>query len=178
MPRIVPGRKYTRAQLQALVDQSTADELALQGYALRHDVLDDTYTVVHWTNAGGTIGTEDGRQNRKARMAVEPVAFDEKDLPPIVRRTAQQRVDSLMIRLLEAAKTEGRAFLPDSVIREVVGEAWKDGRVEITAEVVRQVAAHFLQRADRVAGRASRDRLPQVGVHGVLPSDSRTAHQA
>ncbi len=179
MGKIVPGRKYTKAQLQALMDQATADELKLQGYALRFDVLDGTYTVVHWTNAGGTIGTETGRKNRKPRMAVDlDDPFDVASIPPIVRRTPQERVDSLMARLLQGAKAEGRTFLPDSVIKEVVGEAWKGGRVEITAEVVREVAAHFLQRADRLAG-TSRDRTPRVGgTRGVLKGNTRSAHQA
>lgn len=146
MPKIIPGRRYTRTQLQGLIDQATADELKLQGYVLQYDVVSQTYSVVPWHQASQPF-RQDG--NRAQRRAVRGTATDFGELAPIVKRTPQQRVDSLMLKWIEDMKAAGTIpGVDDAKVKEIVGEAWKAGRTEITADVVRTVAAHFLTEAE------------------------------
>lgn len=141
---IVPGKKYTSGQLARLVDQETADNLQFQGYVLRHDVLDGTWSVVHWTNAGSD---RDFGSIRKPRTAFDPNAFPKPEL--IRKRTPQERVDSLMLKFISDCRASGTVpGLDDARISAIVGSAWLNGRTEITAEVVRRVAQHFLQDAE------------------------------
>jgi hypothetical protein len=147
VPKIKPGRRYTPTQLRALMDQATADELQMTGYVLQYDTISNTYAVVHWTNASQNF-RQDG--NRAQRRAVQGTATDFGELAPIVKRTPQQRVDSLMLKWIEDMKRAGTVpGVDDAKVKEIVGEAWKAGRTEITADVVRTVAAHFLTEAEK-----------------------------
>jgi hypothetical protein len=137
---LLPGKKYTRQQIVAGVDQGEAERLKEVGYVLRHDVMDDTYSVVHWTHAGG--------QGFAPRQAFDPSAFSPPE--PIKRRTPQERLDSLMLRFIEDCKETGSVpGLDDDRISFLVGEAWRSGRSEMTGEIVRQVARHFLEDAEK-----------------------------
>jgi hypothetical protein len=142
--KIVPGKRYTKEQLQLLVDQAEADELKMQGYVLQYDVLSGTYGVVHWTHAGGA---EDFGSVRKPRIAHDPAAFTKPE--PIKKRTPMERVDSLMLRFIDDCKRAGTVpLMGDDRISLIIGEAWRAGRSEITGEVIRKVAADFLQKAE------------------------------
>jgi hypothetical protein len=144
--KVVPGRRYTRAELQEVISQSDADELKLQGYVLQYDVLSQTYSVVPWTEAasGELFGTF--REDDRGGTGV----FD--PLPPIKKRTPMERLDALMLRLIEDCKRAGTVpGMDDDRIKLIVGEAWKSGRSEITGEVVRTVAADLLRKAEREA---------------------------
>lgn len=143
--KLVPGKKYTRLQLQELIDQAEADELKLNGYVLRMEPLDGTYSIVHWSQAGGAA---DFGKLRKPRLAHDPMAFE--PLDPIKRRTPMERVDSLMLSFIEDCKASGTVpGLGDDRISLILGEAWKTGRSEVTGEVIRQVAADFLAKAEQ-----------------------------
>lgn len=156
--RIVPGRKYTSEQLARLVDQATADELQLEGYVLRHDVLDGMWSVVHWTHAGS--GEEFGTK-RKPRIAFDPNAFPKPAL--IKRRTPQERVDSLMLRFIDDCRRTGTVpGIDDERISFIVGQAWLTGRNEITAEVIQRVAQHFLADADKKFEAAEQKRVTRT----------------
>lgn len=175
--KIVPGRRYKGWEIRQLIDQSTAKELEFQGYVLQYDALSQTYAVVHWTKASQPFRQDGNRaQRRRVQKTVGPEAFGELD--PIVKRTPVQRVDALMLKWIEEMKAAGglpslvgevpegasvaerenierrRAHdkkMMDDKISEIVGAAWVEGRTEITADVVRQVAAHFLGQAEKQA---------------------------
>ena len=137
-----PGVKYTRQELVALMDGKTAEDLAFQGYVLRHDYDTGLFSIIPWSQAGGQMFTEERRPQIYTGGEFEP-------LDPIKKRTAQQRVDSLMLRWIEDCKKYGTIpGLDDPMIRTIVGEAWKAGRTEITADIVREVATYFLQDAE------------------------------
>lgn len=140
---IVPGVRYKSWDLKRRMDGKTAQQLAFQGYVLRFEPLDDTYTVVPYKQAAG-IGNK-GTKDVYSGGTFEP-------LDPIVKRTPQERVDSLMLRWLADCKAAGTVpGLDDEKIREIVGAAWVAGRSEVTAEVVRMVAQHFLTKAEAQA---------------------------
>lgn len=64
---------------------------------------------------------------------------------PMVRRTPQQRVASMVVRMMAEAKRNGTiAGLTDAQIRTITGEAWLTGESQVTEAMVRKVVAHFL----------------------------------
>lgn len=143
--KLRPGVRYTRHQLVELIDQAEAHELQMAGYVLQHDVLSKTYTIVPWTQAGGA---EEFGKLRKPRVYQDAPDFGPID--PIRKRTPAERVDSLMLRFIEDCKAAGTVpGLDDARISSILGEAWKSGRNEITAEDVRAVAASFLAKAEK-----------------------------
>jgi len=175
MAKLKPYVWYTRQQLRSMMTPEDATSLQWQGYVLRHDVMTDKFIIVKYT--GSSAQAFDGGR-KPTLQTVSGDSFGE--LPPIVKRTAQQRVDSLMAKWLVAMKAAGGlpTLMGDSVpvagstqaekdefykrqaiekkelddqIALIVGEAWKEGRTEITADIVRQVATHFLQDAENKA---------------------------
>lgn len=137
------GRKYTSDELAHL--RATTSESELKGLVLSYNI-DGTAQFVPWHQATGGGIRENGRETRPLReYAVTNPDFGE--IEPIRKRTPLQRVDSLMLKVLGDMKA-GRV-LTEAQIKEIVGEAWKDGRTEITGEVVRQVAQRFLERAEK-----------------------------
>lgn len=132
------GVDYTRGQLESMVDQETADDLKARGLVFLFDVNSETYRLIPHSEASSAF-------SGKAKGGTG--SFEA--LPPIVKRTPQERVDSLMLRWIEDCKQAGTVpGLDDLYIQQIVGEAWKAGRTEVTADVVRQVAASFLAKAE------------------------------
>lgn len=141
--KVVPGKRYTRQQLAEAIDQSTADELKLQGYVLQYDALSQTYGVVPWHQAGG--GEKFGTLRSKPRGGEGVFA----PIDPIRKRTPMERVDSLMLRLVDDCKRTGTIPLVDDArIKLLVGESWKAGK-NLSAEDIRTVAANLLRRAEK-----------------------------
>ena len=175
--KIEIGRRYTGAQIRQLIGQAEAKELELQGMVLQFDTISQTYAVVPWHQASQPFRQDGNRAQRRAvQRTVGKEAFGELD--PIVKRTATQRVDSLMAKWLiemkkagglpglvgdvpEGASVQEREAIEqraaherkvmDEKIKEIVGAAWVEGRTEITADVVRMVASHFLNEAEAKA---------------------------
>lgn len=148
MARIVPGRKYTFAQIREMQKDPELAALKLEGYVLRQD-MDGTVQFVHHTQASaGFRGSEHSLKQYKAPPGT--VEAMKAENPPIVRRTPQERVDSMMLKLITTAKKNG--YVPtgeDAEVKEIVAQAWRDGRSNITAETVRQVAAIALAKAEK-----------------------------
>lgn len=65
------------------------------------------------------------------------------DLPPIVKRTPQQRIEAFAEKLKTAP-----AWQVEPILKEVASEYWKAG-MPVSAEDLRTVAAHFLNRTER-----------------------------
>jgi hypothetical protein len=146
--KIIPGKRYTGQQLRQLIGQQEAKELEMQGYVLQFDAVSRTYAVVPWQQASAAMRM-DAPDPAQRQLVSGSHQFDPSELPPIVKRTPAQRVDSLMLKWIEDMKAAGTIpGVDDAKVKEIVGEAWKSGRTEITAEIVRKVAAHFLADAE------------------------------
>ena len=65
------------------------------------------------------------------------------DVPPVIKRTPEQRLES-MVERLKAAPPETL----EPILREIAGEYWRRG-MPITVDALRTVAAHYLNRAER-----------------------------
>lgn len=143
MPKIKPGVLYSAKELRELISQEEATQLAFQGYVLAYDATIAKYKLVKWQESAMRGGA--GERPRE-RATVLSDAFG--DLPPIVRRDPQERVNSLMLKWLdECLRTNSVPGVDSSKVKEILGEAWKVG-MPITAEDVRTIAAHFLQKAE------------------------------
>jgi hypothetical protein len=69
--------------------------------------------------------------------------FKEEDLPPIVKRTPQERIESMVKRLMNAHPAE-----IEFILQDLQYEYWKAG-APVTVDALRTVATHFLNRAER-----------------------------
>ena len=153
MNTILPNRRYSFEEMETLRADPEVARKALEGYVLRQN-LDGTLSFVHWSKATGGGGAFGGKSEPTRGFASTwdtnegPGPWG--DLPAIRKRTPQQRVDSLMLKFIEDCKRTGTVpGLDDERISAIVGQAWKTGRSEITAEVVKKVAQHFLTEAER-----------------------------
>lgn len=151
-------RVYTIHEIIDMHDRGLLKGPALDGYVVRASG-DKTIRFVHWTEPTvnrQTPGSQDpdGRTREGLRTYVQTkgdwieegmAALEEAH--PMVRRTPQQRMESMTARLMsEVAKTGSVTGLSEDLVRSIAGESWKKGE-PITAEAVRRVAAHFLGNA-------------------------------
>ena len=158
-----PGKQYTREQIQKAVTLGEAERLQLTGYVLRHDVVSGMYSIVHWTHAGG--GADFG-QLREARRAAAPDAFTLDDIAPIRRRTPDERVDSMMQRMVEHHRQTGTVpGLGDPEILTVLGMTKGTKREGVTAEDIQRIVTHMLQKAEN---KKNRDDFKKI----VVPSQN------
>jgi len=125
------------------MSQADADELKMKGYVLQFDVVSQTYSIVHWTDAASGANPGEFRKTQRGGQAFfEP-------LDPIQKRTPMERVDSLMLKMLDDCKRSGTVpGLEDERVNAILGAAPGTKRDGITAEEVRRIAAHFLQDAE------------------------------
>lgn len=160
---------YTKGEMRRLLTSERSAALANQGY----DVLQIDMDTGKCRIAKAADGTMTGVGS------FAPV-------PGIQKRTRQQRLDSLMLKLVDGMKQsggidtlqsgiaarvsngDGTSRPPtqaekdaaakrlaeekeniDRQVSDIVGEAWKQGRTEITGDVVRKVAAGLLTRAEK-----------------------------
>ena len=79
-------------------------------------------------------------KTKKLRHYEEQHTFE---VDPIIKRTPQQRLDSLVKRLVG---TQPEQIEP--VLKDIEAEYWKAG-APVTVEALRTVAAHFLNRTER-----------------------------
>jgi hypothetical protein len=109
--------------------------------------------VVQWDKEGGSKVVPSSQslfdleaEEKKLREVDEGTALLGQDLPPIVKRTPQQRIESLANRLRDSDP----AFI-EPILKELASEYWKAG-MPVSTEDLRAVAASLLNQADRRKG--------------------------
>lgn len=142
---VVPNKKYTLDQITDIIKNNPGvEDLKMLGYVLRtHD--DGMISFVLWkdaSNAQADKGPVSGRTYTQAGAAAAMKA----ELPAIVKRTPQQRIDSLMKRWVDQCRASGTIpGMTETEVNMVLGEGWRLGVSEMTAEDVRRLAAKMLQ---------------------------------
>jgi hypothetical protein len=103
--------------------------------------------VNQWTKEAGTRVVPAsqsvynlGAKEKQLRQYMESHQFD---APPIIKRTPEQRLDSMVQRLKDADPAYN-----EFILKEIAGEYWKAG-APVSVDQLRTVAAHFLNRAER-----------------------------
>lgn len=142
-------RKYTFDEIMEMQKKDRLKPISLQGYVVRAD-------------ADGMIGFVPWHQSTLARQeAGKPVTQGwDADLAkmredverenPMVRTSPQAKVARMIARLMEGAKSTGTiAGFSDEQIRTITGEYWKTGETEVTEAMVRKVASHLMQTAEK-----------------------------
>lgn len=144
--RIVPGKKYTYAELEKIrmQDPLAAAKWSKKGYAWRQD-MDGTMMLVHWKQTTNT--RTHGELPTRGFASVDPDPFRLDELPPIVKRTPAERLDSLMAKISEDFKA-GRVFTLDETNKNRPGRPKAD---RLDGEVVKEVAQTFLEDAENRA---------------------------
>jgi hypothetical protein len=123
-----PGVWYTKQDIAAFRDSPELADLTFKGYVLQQDPMSGRMRFVHWSKSGMDQGTR-GNTYGTEKVGV----FDKREhLPPIQKRTPQQRMESLMSKVGD----DLRFYLSGEAGREVSGEE------------TRKVAAQHLQAAD------------------------------
>ena len=127
---IRPGVEYTRAQIAEMRESPEVTALILRGYVLTL-TLGGNFKFIPANQAagGGYYGDKTSYGTPTQGM------FDTSLLPPIVKRTPQERMDSLM----KKAGEDLRFYLSGQAGREISGEE------------TREVAAGALQEAENKA---------------------------
>lgn len=145
------GRRYTRDEMLEMIRNGEIRQAAFKGYVARADA-DGMLSFVHWTKAN-----KPGKVHAISDEVVEELRAG---LPPITKRTPQERVESFMSRIMADMKESGTVpGFSDENIRGIVGEAWKTGHTEVTSEMVRRVAQHFMEDAEAKAAERDRKRI-------------------
>lgn len=134
-------RVYTFDEIMELYTLGKLKPIALQGYVCRAE--GGMISFVPWYDS--TRARLEAGQGTQVHLDVDAMRADVEAEHPMTRRTPQERVASMMVRLMTEAKRNGTiAGLTDAQISTITGEAWKTGETSITSEMVRRVAAHFL----------------------------------
>lgn len=136
---IQPGVEYTREQVAQMREDPELAKVLLRGYVFTL-TIGGNFMLIPWNQAagGGHSGkgtgymedTTAGGQSSYGRPV--QAAFDKSELPPIVKRTPQQRLDSLMSKV------------GDDLALYIAG---KEGKIP-SGEDTAQVARAALQVAD------------------------------
>lgn len=125
----------------------------VRGYVPEFDLVTGKQRLVHWTQA--PLDRTGKRLNRRVFKTVRvPEAIF--DLPPIQRRSAQQKYEDLVRKLLDemrrAKMALGRAEVPTSVRDQIQRAAWLEGdptlldRIEQAEPEAIEIYASFLMR--------------------------------
>jgi len=147
--RLVEGidvdRVYAADEIGQMYLNGELRNVTLHGYVARANA-DGTCQFIPAAEA------TDERRGRVYQAKDDVRASLEEGLPEIRRRTPQQRAASLMLRMFaEAKRAGGIPGLSEEQVRSIVGEYWKAGQTEVTAEMVQRVAAHYLEAAEAEA---------------------------
>ena len=149
MRRPTKGIALSRAEAVRWAKDGRLREATERGMVLVQSPNDPEggYELLPWTatstrDSGGQAGRVFAIQNGIDKLKA--------DLPPLLKRTPQQRVESLVLRILEQTLKSGTVpGLNDEAIRGIVGEAWKAGETQVTGEMVRRVVQHYLEMAEK-----------------------------
>lgn len=138
-------------------------EVVIEGYVARANA-DGTCEFVPW-HKSDAIRARFGqaRVYEPSRNWAEDMRQDVEAQYPIRRRTPQERVAAMVMRLMLEAKEHGTVpGLPQEKLREIVGEYWKNGITEVTEDMVRKVAAHYMSVAEIDNKEADRKRVTRA----------------
>ncbi len=138
MTEIRPGVEYTREEVAAFRDSPELANALLRGFVFTL-TIGGNFMLIPWNQAAGggyggpgKQGFIDTQSGGSSYGRPETHTFDKHDLPPVTKRTPQERVESLLSKVGD----DLRFYLSGQAGREVSGEE------------TRRVAAGALQEAD------------------------------
>lgn len=138
------SRVYPAEEILKMWEDGHLREVCLKGYVARANG-DGTCGFVPWYEAMDAFNEHRGmRRYTIDQQYVEDMKADVEEKHPIVRRTPQQRVAAMVLRLLGDAKRYGTIpGIPKETLQAIAGEYWKIGE-PVTEDLIRRVAAYYL----------------------------------
>ena len=144
VPTPKPGRRYTARQIEAM--RLAHPGFVMPGHVMRIDA--DGYTSFVPDEQAAWAWSGKGRALETAYRSKETV----KELFPIqnprVKRTPQQRVDSMQQHMMQDAQ-QGFPGLSEEWVQAQVRRSWKAGQ-PVSADDIRSAAAALLAEAEAV----------------------------
>ena len=169
-PTIIGGidvsRSYTGPEVIEMNASGRLRDVTLEGYCSRVDA-DGSIRFIPFYESTRFRMEEGQAKTQVSYDFADSMLDDVKSNHPIIRRTPQERVASMFLRLMTAYKQTGTLMgIPPELIKRVAGNAWREGE-PLTAEVIRAVAAHYLgvgEVDNKTTGgnHAIKDRTPEV----------------
>lgn len=157
--RLRPGVKYTRDEIAKMRDDPEMAKVAIRGYVFTV-TLDGMFELVHWSKAAGggfrgntPAGGEMIDTREQGSRYGKPVTVDISDerrevLKPIVKRTPQERMESLMKKVGE----DLRSYLSGQAGHEVSGEETKAVAQAVLEDVDKKFEMAESKRVVRTTG--------------------------
>ena len=161
VPTPRPGRKYTAKQIETMRQAHPA--FVMPGHVMRIDAdgytefVPDHLAVDPWSGKGRALQTA-----YRSKETIKELFPTEK---PRVKRTPQQRVDSMQKHMQDDAQRGGFPGLSEEKVQELVRRAWKRGQ-PVSADDVRKVAAGMIQEAENKFEASERKKVTRTA-----PSD-------
>jgi len=141
------GQKFTSEEIFDLHRRGKLRSITLEGYVTRVDILDNTISFVPFWESS-KFRDETG-QMKMTEFGIEEKRKELEDEHPISRRTPQERVAALAMRLVGEIKRSGRVGgLSDEDITQLTSESWKAGE-PLLASDARTIAATLLSKAEK-----------------------------
>ena len=161
-PVVVDGiditRKYPIDEILKMHAAGRLRPVGVAGYIVRADA-NGMVGFVPWTESTLYRMEQDKTLVHASDDFVDTMRDDIEREYPMVRRTPQERVAAMMVRLMgTAAKTGNVPGLTAEQVTAITGKAWREGE-PLSAMAVQAVAAHFLGVAQTQNREADRKRV-------------------
>lgn len=161
MPTIVAGididRAYTGDEVLEMHRKGRLRDITLEGYCTRADADGTIKFVPYYESTWFRLDADKPVQS--GTNLAERMLADVEANHPIHRRTPQERVASMMLRLMAEYKRSGTLpGVPADLIERVTGSAWREGE-PLTAEDIRAVAAHYMGVGEKENRESDRKRV-------------------
>lgn len=159
-------------------DNGQLRAVTLEGWFFRFDMNKNGMELVHFTDPTANRLGEPGGGRRSFTIAdpLPSMQAQVKGESPIVKRTPQERLASMTVKLMQgetgqdaAAKMMltmmhggGLEGLSDEEVKSITGASWKAGD-PIDGDTVRRVAARYLGQAERKVAEQAREKNTKAG---------------
>ena len=146
------GKWYTKGQMaEFMADKNLRQTVKVQGGIMQYEPTTGKVRITSWHDAAHAPGLgRDITSGENGRAWQSQAVMDDikNDIAPLRKRTPQERLRSMMDRLVEDCKKYGTVpGVTDARVQHMVGEFWKNGVTEVDGEFVRRVAQHLLEQA-------------------------------
>lgn len=164
MPSVqeIVSRTYSPEEVANYYLSGELKDIALHGYVARADTDFLGNRVMRFVHVSEATDFD----NPRSYAIPDAKEKLREGLPERKKRTPQQQVASLLVRMLSQVKSTGGLGLTDEQVRSITGEAWKQGITGWTAEDVRKVAQSLMESADKASVERDRHRTARYGGEG------------
>ena len=142
VPTPKPGRRYTAQQIEAM--RQAHPGFVMPGHVMRIDAdgyttfVPDKQAVAPWSGKGEALNT--AYRSKETVQELFPIQKHR------VKRTPQQRVDSMQQHMMQDAQ-QGLPGLSEEWVQAQVRRSWKAGQ-PVSADDIRAAAAALLAQAE------------------------------